>query len=181
MSDMRKDIKSVYISKGKLKRTIKRLAKQINRDYADKNLMLLCVLKGSVVVLADLMREITLPCRIDFMVVSSYGNGTVNTGTEIKYDIQTDISDYDVLIVEDILDSGNTLFNLKKILMSRNPKSLKICTLLDKPSRREADIAADYSGIVIDNAFVVGYGLDYAEKYRNLPFIGIPKDECVGL
>ncbi len=177
--NLRNDIKRIYISKSKLSRTVRRLARQINRDYAGKNLMLLSVLKGSVVFLTDLMREIKLPCRIDFMVVSSYGSGTVHSGTEIKYDLQTDIKDYDVLIVEDILDSGNTLFNLKQMLLAREPRSLKICTLLDKPSRREADITADYTGITIENEFVVGYGLDYDEKYRNLPYIGIPKDSCI--
>ena len=178
-ANVRKDIKKVYISKAKLARTVKSLARQINRDYEGKNLMLLCILKGSAVFLADLMRQITLPCRVDFMVVSSYGSGTTHGGTQIKYDLQTDISEYDVLIVEDILDSGNTLYNLKQILLARQPKSLKICTLLDKPSRRESDITADYKGIVIENEFVVGYGLDYDEKYRNLPFIGIPKDSVI--
>lgn len=180
-ANLKDDIKTVYISKRKLASTVKRLAKQINRDYAGKNLMLICVLKGSVVFLADLMRQLTLPCSVEFMVASSYDDGTEHGTLQIKYDLRPELNvgKYDILIVEDILDSGNTLYNLKQNILERGPKSFKICTLLDKPERREADIKADYVGLTICNEFVVGYGLDYNEKYRNLPFIGIPKDSAI--
>lgn len=126
--------------------------------------------------MGDLMRNITVPCRIDFMAVSSYGSGTQSSGrVKIKKDLDIDISGYDLLVVEDILDSGVTLNSLRQLLKLRNPKSIKICTLLDKPERRKADITADYVGTEVPDEFVVGYGLDYDEKYRNLPFIGVLK------
>jgi len=174
MKSYKSGVKKVYISEARIKRTVKRLARQINRDYAGKNLLLLCILKGSVVFLADLMRELKIPCRVDFMVASSYGKSTESTGVlEIKYDLQIEVDDYDILIIEDIIDSGNTLYNLKNHLLARNPKSVRICTLLDKPSRREAKISADYVGIEIKNEFVIGYGLDFADQYRALPYVGI--------
>lgn len=173
---MLNDIEKVLYSEEELKDICQRLGKQISEDYKDKNLLLVSVLKGSVIFMGDLMRNITIPCRIDFMAVSSYGSGTVSTGrVKIKKDLDIDISGYDLLIVEDILDSGITLDNLRRILMLRNPKSIKICTLLDKPERRKADITADYAGTIVPDEFVVGYGLDYDEKYRNLPFIGVLK------
>lgn len=174
---MKSDIKKVLLSERKLQATINRLGKQISEDYADKNLLLVSVLKGSVVTMADLMRAITIPCTIDFMVVSSYGSGTTTSGrVKIIKDLDIPLCDYDVLIVEDILDSGVTLHSLIDILSVRNPKSIKICTLLDKPARRKAPIKSDYVGAVIEDEFVVGYGLDYDEKYRNLPYIGILKE-----
>lgn len=168
------DIERVLLSEEELKEIIKRLGKQITEDYKDKNLLVVSVLKGSVMVMADLLREIKIPCRIDFMSVSSYGSGTKTTGSvKIIKDLDIDLAGFDLLIVEDILDSGVTLSNLKEILLTRDPASVKICTLLDKPDRRKADIKADYIGAQIPDAFVVGYGLDYDEKYRNLPYVGI--------
>ena len=168
------DIERVLISEEELKEIIKRLGKEITEDYKDKNLLVVSVLKGSVMVMADLLREIKIPCRIDFMSVSSYGSGTKTTGSvKIIKDLDIDLAGFDLLIVEDILDSGVTLSNLKEILLTRDPASVKICTLLDKPERRKADIKADYIGAQVPDAFVVGYGLDYDEKYRNLPFVGI--------
>lgn len=168
------DIEKVLISEEELKEIIARLGKQITEDYKDKNLLVVSVLKGSVMVVADLLREIKLPLRIDFMSVSSYGSGTTSSGTvKIIKDLDINLAGYDLLIVEDILDSGVTLSSLKQILLTRGPASVKICTLLDKPERRKADIKADYVGAQIPDAFVVGYGLDYDEKYRNLPYVGI--------
>lgn len=168
------DIERVLLSEEELKEIIKRLGKEITEDYKDKNLLVVSVLKGSVMVMADLLREIKIPCRIDFMSVSSYGSGTKTTGSvKIIKDLDIDLAGFDLLIVEDILDSGVTLSNLKEILLTRDPASVKICTLLDKPERRKADIKADYIGAQVPDAFVVGYGLDYDEKYRNLPFVGI--------
>ncbi len=173
---MLNDIEKVLYSEEELKAICKRLGEQISEDYKDKNLLLVSVLKGSIVFMGDLMRNITVPCRIDFMAVSSYGSGTQSSGrVKIKKDLDIDISGYDLLVVEDILDSGVTLDNLRRLLMLRNPKSIKICTLLDKPERRKADITADYVGTEVPDEFVVGYGLDYDEKYRNLPFIGVLK------
>lgn len=171
------DIDRVLLSEEDLKEIVKRLGKEITEDYKDKNLVLVSVLKGSVIFMADLMREIKVPCTIDFMSVSSYGAGTKTSGVvRIIKDLDTDVIEgADLLIVEDILDSGVTLEYLIKVLSARNPKSIKICTLLDKPERRKANVKADYSGTQIPDAFVVGYGLDFNEKYRNLPFIGALK------
>ena len=170
---MLNDIEKVYYSEEVLQSIVERLGKQISEDYKDKNLLLVSVLKGSVVFMADLMRAITVPCAIDFMCVSSYANKTESSGVvKIVKDLDINLEGWDVLIVEDILDSGKTLSYIKKILLSRNPKSLKICTLLDKPERRVAmDVFADYSGAEVPDEFVVGYGLDYDQKYRNLPYI----------
>ena len=174
---MYNDIEKVYYSEEQLDENENRLGKQISEDYKDKNLLLVSVLKGSVIFMADLMRAITVPCAIDFMCVSSYANKTESSGVvKIVKDLDLNLEGYDLLIVEDILDSGKTLSYIKKLLLSRNPKSIKICTLLDKPERRAVDdIWADYSGAEVPDEFVVGYGLDYDEKYRNLPFIGVLK------
>lgn len=175
---MLNDIKEVLITEEKLKETVKSLAQQINRDYAGKDVILVSVLKGAVVFMADIMREIDLKCEIDFMVVSSYGSGVKTSGNvKIIKDIDLPIEGKDVIIIEDILDSGVTLSNLIKMLKERNPNSLEICTLLDKPARRMADVHAKYIGIEVPDAFVVGYGLDFDEKYRNLPFVGVLKPE----
>ena len=176
---MLKDIEKIYYSEESLKEIVKRLGAQISEDYKDKNLLLVSILKGSVIFMADLMREIKVPCAIDFMCVSSYANKTESSGVvKIVKDLDINLEGYDVLIVEDILDSGKTLSYIKSILMSRNPKSMKICTLLDKPERRVVDdVWSDYSGAEVPDEFVVGYGLDYDEKYRNLPFIGVLKRE----
>ena len=171
------DIDRVLLSEEDLSNIVKRLGAEITKDYEGKKLVLVSVLKGSVIFMADLMREIKVPCTIDFMSVSSYGSGTKTSGVvKIIKDLDTDVVEgADLLIVEDILDSGVTLEYLIKILSARNPKSVKICTLLDKPERRKANVFADYAGAQIPDAFVVGYGLDYDEKYRNLPFVGALK------
>ena len=172
---MNNDVESVLISEEELKQICKSLGDQITRDYEGKNLLVVSVLKGSVVFLADLLREIKCHCQIDFLSVSSY-SGTKTTGVvKFKKDLDIDPDGMDILIVEDILDSGITLSYLSGVLMGRNANSIKICTLLDKPANRKADIKADYVGRVIPDAFVIGYGLDYDEKYRNLPYIGILK------
>ena len=171
------DIEKVLLSEEQLQEIVKRLGAEITKDYKGKNLVIVSVLKGSVIFMADLMREIKIPCSIDFMSVSSYGAGTKTSGVvRIIKDLDTDVvQGSDLLIVEDILDSGVTLEYLIKILSARNPNSIKICTLLDKPERRKANVFADYAGAQVPDAFVVGYGLDYDEKYRNLPFVGALK------
>lgn len=176
---MLNDIEKVYYSEETLHNIVAELGRKISEDYRDKNLLLVSVLKGSVVFMADLMREITVPCEIDFMCVSSYQSGTTSTGAvKIIKDLDINLEGKDVLVVEDILDSGRTLSYLKSVLMTRNPRSFRICTLLDKPERRVVpDLIADYSGAEVPDEFVVGYGLDYDEKYRNLPYIGILKRE----
>ena len=175
---MLNDIEKVYYSEETLHNIVAELGRKISEDYKDKNLLLVSVLKGSVVFMADLMRSITVPCRIDFMSVSAYGgkNTTARSNVQIKKDLDINLEGYDVLIVEDIIDSGNTLFYLRELLAARKPNSIKICTLVDKPERREADIKADYIGGSVPNEFIVGYGLDYNEYYRNLPFIGVLKE-----
>lgn len=172
------DIEKVFFSKEELDSIVKGLGAEISRDYEGKNLTLVSILKGSVIFMADLMRAITIPCAIDFMCVSSYGSGTESSGNvKIIKDLDIDLQGKDLLLVEDILDSGNTLFFVKKMLSERNPASIKVCTLLDKPERRKAPIFADYSGTFVPDEFVVGYGLDYDEIYRNLPYIGVLKPE----
>ena len=176
--NMENDIQKVYYSAEELDAIVQRLGKQISEDYKDKNLMLVSILKGSVVFMADLMRAITIPCRIDFMSVSSYGSGTKTTGVvKIQKDLDLNLEGYDLLIVEDILDSGMTLYYVRDMLRTRHPASIRICTLFDKPDRRQAEIHADYIGTRVPDEFIVGYGLDYDEKYRNLPYIGVLKPE----
>ena len=172
------DIREVLLTKEEIEAVVKELGKKITEDYKGKNLFLITVLKGAVVFLGDLMRAIEIPCEIEFMVLSSYGSGTTSTGSvKIVKDIDLPLEGKDVLIVEDILDTGFTLNFLVDLLKSRNPKSIEICTLLDKPDRRKVEISAKYTGRKIPDEFVVGYGLDYDEKYRNLPFIGVLKPE----
>lgn len=172
------DIEKVFFSKEDLEKMVQRIGAQISKDYEGKNLTLVSILKGSVVFMADLMRAITIPCEIDFMCVSSYGSGTKSSGNvKIIKDLDIDLHGKDLLLVEDILDSGRTLSHVRKMLEQRNPSSIKVCTLLDKPERREAEIYADYFGDYVPDEFVVGYGLDYDEKYRNLPYIGVLKSE----
>ena len=181
MYDMNQDIDHVLVSEEQLRTKVTELGARISRDYAGRQLLLVSILKGSVVFMADLMRAITIPARIDFMAVSSYGSGTKSSGVvKITKDLDINLEGYDLLIIEDILDSGKTLFYLRQMLLSRHPKSVKICALFDKPDRREAPIAADYVGGLVPNEFIVGYGLDYDEKYRNLPFIGVLKPEVYG-
>ncbi len=179
MYDMNRDIDHILVSQQQLQDKIGELGAQISRDYDGHELLLVSILKGSVVFMADLMRAITIPCAIDFMVVSSYGgSNTTTTGlVKIVKDLDQDLSGKDVLIVEDILDTGVTLSHLMPMLQMRNPRSVKICSILSKPSRRKADIEPDYMGFEVPDEFVVGYGLDYDEKYRNLPYVGVLKPE----
>lgn len=170
---MHKDVESILVSTEEIKEICERLGKQISKDYAGKNLLLVSVLKGSITFMADLMRNITCDCKIDFLSVSSY-SGTKTTGhVAFKKDLDINPEGCDILLIEDILDSGLTLSYIKNILLGRNASSIKICTFLDKPANRKADIDAEYIGKVVPDAFVVGYGLDYDEKYRNLPYVGI--------
>ena len=176
--NMKDDIEEILLTEKDLQKAVKKLGKQISADYEGKNLMLVAVLKGSVIFMADLMRAITIPISIDFMSVSSYGGGVKSTGiVKIIKDLDHDISGYDVLIVEDILDSGLTLSYLTNVLRQRKVNSIRIATLLDKPERRQVDIKPDYTCFVVPDKFVVGYGLDYEQKYRNLPYVGIVKPE----
>ena len=169
------DVKEVMLTEQQIHQIVACLGKEITDDYKDKNLLMVGILKGCVVFMSDLMRAIDLKCRIDFMVVSSYGAATKSSGSvKIIKDLDLDLKDYDVLLVEDILDSGNTLSYVRSMLALRGARSIKICTLLDKPSRRTADINADYIGAEIADEFVIGYGLDFDEKYRNLPYLGVP-------
>lgn len=176
------DIESVLYSEQQLRERVAELGAQITRDYQGKEkILLVSVLKGSYIFMADLSRAIDLPLTIDFMVVSSYGSGTSSSGqVEIKKDISLNLEGYHVIIVEDILDSGNTLYYLMEMLRLRKAASIRICTLMDKPERRAKPIVADYSGFNIPDAFVVGYGLDYDQRYRNLPYVGILKPEVYG-
>lgn len=174
MNTLDNDMEQVLFTAEELDRRITQLAAEIDRDYAGKAPLLIGILRGSFIFMADLTRKITLPVTVDFMAMSSYGKGTKSTGqVEIKKDLSEDIEGRDVIVVEDILDSGNTLYYLLKILEARGPASVKLCALLDKPERREKPVELSYCGFSIPDAFVVGYGLDYAEKYRNLPYIGI--------
>ena len=175
---MYNDISEVLISEEELQKIVQNLADQINRDYAGKKLLLVGLLKGCIMFMADLSRRITIPCEFDFMVASSYGGGTETCGVvKVSKDLSIDIEGYDVLIVEDVVDSGVTLNYILDMIGDRKPASLKLCTLLDKPARRKKPVHIDYSGYTLPDEFVVGYGMDYAEKYRNLPFIGILKPE----
>lgn len=170
-------IESVLLSEEEIKKKVKELAKEISRDYPNGDLLFIGVLKGSVFFITDLMREMEVNVSVDFMAVSSYGSSSVSSGVvRILKDLDFDIEDKDVLIIEDIIDSGTTLKYLYEYLKSRSPKSLKICALLEKPARKKVDINADYLGFSIPDAFVVGYGLDYAEMYRQLPYLGILKE-----
>ena len=178
---MHKDIDHVLLSEQELDEVITRIAAELDRDYAgeDRRLVLVCILKGSVVFMGELMKKITVPVEIDFMRVSSYGSGTETTGRiNIILDLlRNDMDKSDLLIVEDIIDSGRTLSHLSQYLKLKGARSVRTCTLLDKPERREVEFTADYVGKVIPDEFVVGYGLDFDEKYRALPYIGVLKPE----
>lgn len=168
----------VFISEEKITARICELAGEINREYAGKELRLVIILKGSIFFACELAKRLTVPLTLDFMDVSSYGEGMVSAGKiTIKKELDEDIFGEHVLIVEDIVDSGTTLSHLKKLLLARNPASLKIAALLDKPERRVTEIEPDFCGFRIPNRFVVGYGLDYAQKYRNLPYIGVMEQD----
>ena len=178
---MMNDIESILVSEQKIAEISERIAAQINRDYADskKKLVLICILKGSIMFSCELMKRITLPVELEFMKVSSYGAKTTSSGViNIHLDIKReDMSDVDFIIIEDIIDSGRTLSHLVRYLAERGANSVKTCTLLDKPDRRTVDFTPDYCGQIIEDKFVVGFGLDYNEQYRNLPFVGILKPE----
>lgn len=166
-------VTGVLVSKEEIDEICQRLGKEITKDYQGKDIVLICVLRGAIVFMADLMREIEVPCEIDFMSVSSY-TGTKSSGdVKIVKDLEDTIEDKHVIIVEDIIDSGLTLSHLVKLLQSRNPASLKICTCFDKPSRRKAEVDVDYIGMQIPDEFIVGYGLDFEGQYRNLPDVCI--------
>ena len=171
---MHKDVERILYTEEELRRRVKELGAQITADYAGRRPILASVLRGSYIFMADLTRAIDLDVTVDFMAVSSYGAGTVSSGqVEIKKDLSDTIEGRDLIIVEDILDSGNTLYYLMDVLRARRPASIRICALMDKPERRTKPISADYAGFTIPDAFIVGYGLDYAERYRNLPYVGV--------
>lgn len=175
---MNKDIKEILISEDALQAKVAELGAKITKEYKGKDLLLVCVLKGAVIFVSDLMRKIELPLNIDFMAISSYGTNTQSSGVvRILKDLNSSIENRHVLIVEDIIDSGLTLSYLVDNLKSRGPASVEICTILDKPERRTTDLEIKYTGFQVPDAFVVGYGLDFAEKYRNLPYIAVLKEE----
>ena len=170
------NVEYVMLSEEQIIARTKELAVQLDKLYEGRTPVVICVLKGSVLFFSELIRNMKTNLTIDFMSVSSYGSGTTSTGElKVKQDLSTDIKDRDVLIVEDIVDSGNTLYHLKKMLNQRAPASVNIVTLLDKPARREVPMEPEYTGLVNEDEFVIGYGLDYAEEYRNLPYVGVLK------
>ena len=176
MTEKHQNVEYVMLNEEQIEKRVKELAQQLDKLYEGRTPVVVCILKGSVIFFSDLIKNMKTSLTIDFMSVSSYGNGTKSSGdVVVKKDLSTDITGRDVLIVEDIIDSGNTLYNLKRLLNGRSPKSVNIVTLLDKPQRREAPIEPEYKGFVIEDEFVVGYGLDYAEEYRNLPYVGVLK------
>ena len=178
---MKNDIERVLVPQEEIARTVKGLGKRIADEYAGKTPILVSVLKGAFVFMADLVREIDIPCTIDFMSVSSYGSGTRTSGeVRIIKDLDTNIEGRHVIIVEDILDSGVTLSKLLELLSARHPASLAVCALFDKPERHIADVKLDFKGLDVPNAFIVGYGLDYGELYRNLPDVCVLKPEIYG-
>lgn len=165
---------SILIPEEEINKRISELAEQISLDFAGEKVKLLCILKGSVFFTCELAKRITVPVMFDFMQVSSYGSGTTSSGTiKIKKELDEPIEGDNVIVIEDIIDSGNTLSRLIPILKARNPKTLKVCTLLDKPERRETEVKVDYNGFEIPDKFVVGFGLDYDQRYRNLPYVGV--------
>ena len=173
---MEQDMEQILFTQAQVAGRIREMAREITRDYAGKAPLVVGILRGSFIFMADLVRQVELPLCLDFMSASSYGAGTVSSGkVNIRLDLQEDIAGRDVLLVEDILDTGNTLSKLVAELQARGPASLKLCVLLDKPDRRTKPIQADYVGFTIPDAFVVGCGLDYDQRYRNLPYIGILK------
>lgn len=178
---METSIGKVLLNEAEIAAKVKELGEQITRDYQGKNLLVVGILKGAVIFMSDLVREIKTPLGIDFMAVSSYGASTESSGVvRIMKDLERSIEEYHILIVEDIIDTGLTLKYLVENLHSRGPQSVKVCTLLDKPSRRKVEVRADYNGFSIPDEFVVGYGLDFSERFRHLPYIGVLKPEAYG-
>jgi hypoxanthine phosphoribosyltransferase len=179
-SELDRDVSEILIEEEALQRRIAELGEEISADYAGRDLLLIGVLKGAVFFMADLMRRLTVPCEIDFMAISSYGGQTDSSGVvRILKDLDTNIKGRHVLVVEDIIDSGLTLSYLMRNLRSREPASLEICALMTKPARREIDVPVRYVGFEIPNRFVIGYGLDFGERYRNLPYVGVLSAELV--
>ncbi len=178
MRDYHEFLDEILIDRDALQARIRELGAEISRDYAGKDLMMICILRGGVMFLTDLMRAVSVPHTIDFMAVSSYGAGARHTSGSVRItlDLTTSIEGRDVLLVEDIIDSGNTIASVLALLKTRGPRSLKVCTLLDKAERREAEVPIHYRGFTIPNKFVFGYGLDLDEYYRGLPFIGVVKE-----
>ncbi len=175
---MKKDLEKIIISENEIKMRVGELARKIDTEYAEKNPVIVCILRGAIFFATDLMKSISIPLEVDFMSLSSYGDSTKSSGVvKIKKDIDTDITKRHVIIVEDIVDTGLTLKYINDYFKQHNPASIKICTLLDKPNAHKTDLKIDYVGFDVGNEFVVGYGLDFAQKYRNLPFIGILKKE----
>lgn len=175
---MHEDIEEILVSESEIKNRVKELGEEISKDYKGKFPLFICILRGAFVFLADLVRNVDIPISVDFMAISSYGGKTESSGqVKILKDLDTPIEDRHVLIIEDIVDTGLTMDAVTRLLKTRKPKSIKICTLLDKVERRIINVKVDYYGFRIPNSFVVGYGLDYEEKYRNLPYIGILKEK----
>jgi len=175
---MKDDIEKIYFSKEDLANKVAELGRKISEDYAGQEIFAVGILKGAVVFFSDLVRAINVPVQLDFMIASSYGDGTASSGTvKILKDLDYDIEGKNVIIIEDIIDSGTTMNYLLKYFKGRNPASVKLCALMSKPSRRKVEVPIDYCGYEVPDEFLVGYGLDYAEKYRNLPYIGVLKKE----
>lgn len=177
LTDIGKDVKEVLLTKEEIKEVCQKLGKQITEDYKDKNLLVVGILKGSVLFMSDLIREINCPCQIDFMAISSYHGAKTTGSVQFKKDLDIDPDGFDILVVEDILDTGISLKFISEVLLKKNANSVKICTFIDKPANRIADIKADYVGFVSPDEFLIGYGLDYNEKYRNLPYLGVLNPE----
>ncbi|MBR1743033.1 MAG: hypoxanthine phosphoribosyltransferase [Lachnospiraceae bacterium] len=168
-----KEVVHEMFSEEQIEKRIAELAEQISRDYSGKKVRMVCILRGSVFFFTELAKRMTIPVTIDFMAASSYGDSTDSSGSlEVRKDLDDPLDDLDVLVIEDIIDTGTTLRKIKKMLMGRNAASLKVCTLLDKPARRETEVEVEYIGFTVPDEFIVGYGLDYAQRYRNLPYIG---------
>ena len=173
---MNNDIEKVLYSKEEIENKVASLGQQLSKDYAGKKPLVICILKGAILFMSDIVRKMDIPLEMDFMDISSYGGGTISTGeVRILKDLDTSVKDRDVLVVEDIVDTGRTLKALSELLLQREAKSIKICTLLNKPDRRVEGIDVDYVGFKVPDEFVVGYGMDYAGKYRNLPYVGVVK------
>ncbi len=177
LKSMHDDVEKVLVSEEEIAKIVKSLGKTLTEEYADKNPLILCILKGAAPFATDLFRAMECPVEMEFVQISSYGNGTVSSGFKLKRDVEFDITNRHIIIVDDILDTGNTLSHFRSYLQSRNPASVSLCVMFDKKERRTANIEADYVGMVVPDEFLVGYGLDYAEKYRNLPYAGILKRE----
>ncbi|RLK63616.1 hypoxanthine phosphoribosyltransferase [Atopobacter sp. AH10] len=176
INELSQDIERILVTEEEIQDRIKTLGEQISKDYAGKNPLVICILKGAAFFMTDLVRYLTVKCEMDFMDIDSYGDATVSSGqVKIVKDLSTSVDGRNVLIVEDIIDTGRTLHHLKELLALRKAKSVRICTLLDKPERREFGLTPDYIGLEVPNEFVVGYGLDYRQHYRNLPYIGVLK------